>query len=281
MSPVKKILVPVDFSEMAQCLVRYAVSMARATGAELHFLHVYQAPVVSADAFVYVPDADTLEHMKTNHVDRLRNLVQSECSAQQASIYIAMDGIYGVAEDEIIAQAKQVSSDLILMGLQGSGYLRERLLGNTATHLFLHAPVPVLAIHPKTEFAPFRNVVFAYDQRTFNNKALLRPLRAITDFLGARLHVLSIVSELHDFPMLADSLRSNALDPGFPEDSTSYHIIQHDDAVEGLKEYCEENTIDLVTLVARKHSWLSNLLSERVSKKTAFRLELPVLALHD
>jgi len=266
---------------MAQCLVRYAVGMARGLGAELHFLHVYQAPVVSADAFVYVPDSDTLEHMRKNHVGRLRNLVQSECTAQQATLAFTIDGVYGVAADEIIATATRLSCDLILMGLQGAGYLRERLLGNTATHLFLHAPLPVLAIHPDMEFAPFRNAVFAYDQRAFQNKALLSPLRALTDFFETKLHVLSIVGELRDFPMLADSLRANALDPDFPQDSTSYHILQNEDAVEGLREYCEHNAIDLVTLVARKHSWLSNLLSERVSKKTAFRLEVPVLALHD
>ncbi|MFM2421076.1 MAG: hypothetical protein RL385_5799, partial [Pseudomonadota bacterium] len=51
MSSTKGILVPVDFSKGSEQAVAKAAELARALGAPLHLLHVYQVPVLA------LPDA--------------------------------------------------------------------------------------------------------------------------------------------------------------------------------------------------------------------------------
>ncbi|MBM4435314.1 MAG: universal stress protein [Chloroflexi bacterium] len=66
--------------------------------------------------------------------------------------------VEGLAPDAIIAAAKRLRSDLIVVGTRGLGRIASALLGSTARALARHSPVPVLVVRERRE-APRRILV--------------------------------------------------------------------------------------------------------------------------
>jgi nucleotide-binding universal stress UspA family protein len=49
--------------------------------------------------------------------------------------------------DVILSQAKELETDLIIMGAYGHSWLRERILGGNTYHLLNNSPIPMLMSH--------------------------------------------------------------------------------------------------------------------------------------
>ncbi|MBK9108429.1 MAG: universal stress protein [Saprospiraceae bacterium] len=278
---INRILIPIDFSESSKNQLKYGLSLGIKAQAEIHVLHIYQLPVVSLDAFVYVPDPENLEKIRSNFISQLFDLIKDVKFELKTDISVAIECQYGIPSDLIKSYAIENNCNLIVMGLQGSGYLTERILGSTTTHLFRNAPVPILGIHKSSHFVQIQNILFAYDGDLLVKKNILEPLIDLSKIFNAKIHVLNVVEELSEFPDLAEKLFENDLSPSLPQDSVSYHIIQKNDILEGIQEYCENNDIDLLTLIPKKHNILERISSESISKQVAYHIKIPILAIHE
>lgn len=278
---MKRILIPVDFSECSKNQLKFGLLLGIEANAEIHVLHVYQLPVVSADAFVYIPDPENLEKIRANYEVQMSEMIQELKHEIKSDPAIKTSCIYGIPGDQIKAYALETKCDLIIMGLQGHGYLTERVLGSTTTHLFLNSPAPILGVHKTSHFVQLKNILFAYDREVLVNKNILEPLVTMAHLFNARIHVLSVVQELEEFPTLSEKLLHNELTPSLPADKVSFHIIQNLDILEGLKEYCSNNDIDLLTLIPKKHNIFERIFSESISKQVAYRINIPILAIHE
>ncbi|MBK8956042.1 MAG: universal stress protein [Saprospiraceae bacterium] len=255
---MKQILIPIDFSENSVAQLKYGISLGILTDAEIHVLHIYQLPVISADAFVYVPGPKDMDAMRENYQNQLEDLVNKVKKDLITNINITSVCNYGIPSEQICTYASQGKFDLIVMGVQGSGYLSERLLGSTTTHLFRKSPAAVLGVHKSSHFIQIKNIVLAYDRELIAKKDILAPLVHICNIFDSHIHVLNIVNEIVEFPTLAQTLLENELNPSLPEDRVSYHIIQNEDILEGLKEYCVSMDIDLLAIIPRKHHFLND-----------------------
>ena len=50
---MKKILVPTDFSKASEHAAKYAFGLAKDLWADIHFIHVYQPPLLLGDPLTY------------------------------------------------------------------------------------------------------------------------------------------------------------------------------------------------------------------------------------
>jgi nucleotide-binding universal stress UspA family protein len=142
-----RILVPVDFSPESKNALRYAAAFARQFGASMTLLHVVEPIVCSAD-FGYGPvtrcsaNNDLLRKAKT----RLR-LLTNKLAVSRPKIAIILRT--GVAETEIVAAARDLESDLIVMGTRGDCIAGQTTIGSTAEQVVRHAPCPVFIVRKK------------------------------------------------------------------------------------------------------------------------------------
>lgn len=278
---MKPVLVAVDYSEISHALIRYAMEFATALQSKIELLHVFQIPVVATDAYAFVPEPSEINKIKLSHEKKLAEIAEEIKREYNLNCNFSAHCNYGLPGDGILNHLQESPSEFVIVGLQGMGYLAEHLLGSTTSHLFKNSPIPVLALHKNCRFKPFDNAVFAYDNKMFENRQLLKPFISLCKQFGTHIHVLSIISELEEFPTPASLLQSNELDPGIPMDHTSFHILENKSIVEGLKAYCEQMNIDVLVLVPRQHGFLYSLFHNSTSKKAAFNIHLPILAIHD
>jgi nucleotide-binding universal stress UspA family protein len=134
---MKNILLPTDFSENAQAAARYAAQLARQSGARLIILHAYNplASLASLDG-----------------VDKPEETVQAQLDAKAHELHDA----YGVsitrllkpgfAPDEVLALARRVKADLIVLGAQGLSHQHDTLMGRVAIELVGNEEFPVICI---------------------------------------------------------------------------------------------------------------------------------------
>ena len=143
MLEIRKILVPVDFSDHSQRALDEAIGLAKVFGSELHLLHCYQIhPTAIAPYGIVVPEAFELD-IRTAAAQRLSEW-REKASAQGVRVQEHITAHFPA--EEIAAMADQLGIDLIVMGTRGLTGLKHVLLGSVAERTIRLAKCPVLTV---------------------------------------------------------------------------------------------------------------------------------------
>lgn len=137
----KKLLVPVDLSDMA--ITRSALEKAKglALGWDAELRLVYVMPIVPSTYLEYVP-ADFESGEKTRVEKELRDILTGlGLPASLLSSAIRSGGVY----HEVLAEAEECKADLIVCGSHWPT-LATYLIGSHATSIVRHASCSVLVV---------------------------------------------------------------------------------------------------------------------------------------
>jgi nucleotide-binding universal stress UspA family protein len=137
MLEIKRILVPTDFGESAQCALRYACEFASRFGAELRVLHVQKDSVP-----YHGYDIDCPEEIKK----QLDECPEKICAGD---LNVSRAVRVGPPAAEIVQEAADWPADLIVMGTQGSGPLKHLFVGSVAEKVVRQSSCPVLVMRAK------------------------------------------------------------------------------------------------------------------------------------
>ena len=152
---VKRILCPVDFSETSDLALLYAISLARAFGAELEVLHVVAPPVTSLPGEHFLGDfvQVDMEALATACRERVDRLLAETPSAEKLQVTPTV--VCGIPYLEIIRIAGEKATDLLVMGTHGRSGIEHLLIGSVAERVVRKAPCPVLTVKkPKPSASP-------------------------------------------------------------------------------------------------------------------------------
>jgi nucleotide-binding universal stress UspA family protein len=152
-----RILVPVDFSEFSSKALDYALAFADQFDARVVLLHVVE-PAVYPESYMLV--ATALDDLNDDLL-RLAQQKLAELSKKRIGSRVASESLVrtGRAYSEIVAAARELNADLIILATHGYTGLKHVLLGSTAERVVRHAPCPVLTVRdPEHEFVEPRAV---------------------------------------------------------------------------------------------------------------------------
>lgn len=140
----QSILCPIDFSAPSSAALRYAAAIAKRSAGRLHVLYVND-PLLVAAAAVALGDRS----FASAALGELRPFVAKAIPAgtiKAAAInYVAETG---QPDRVIVATARRLRCDLIVMGTHGLTGADKLLIGSTTKRLFRLTPVPLLAVPP-------------------------------------------------------------------------------------------------------------------------------------
>jgi nucleotide-binding universal stress UspA family protein len=141
---MKTILVPVDFSKVSRYVLAEAARLARLTKARLVLLNIVQPPAVVTDLAPLVGEAlqltAELEVIGRRHLHRL----QKSPTLRGLKVEAICEQGFPVAQ--ILAQAKRLRADVIVLGSHGHGAVYHLVVGSTANGILKHASCPVLIV---------------------------------------------------------------------------------------------------------------------------------------
>lgn len=141
---LKRIVVPIDFSQTSAQALPYAAALAERFGAEIILLHVV-APVPLPLPF-YVrrrlqESAGSLAELAMD--EPMSRLCEEAFDKEMPSRTLVRTG---VPSDEITKAARSLGADLIILTTHGYTGLKHALLGSTAERVVRNATCPVLVV---------------------------------------------------------------------------------------------------------------------------------------
>lgn len=135
----KKILVPVDGSQNSMRGLNEAISIAKASNAEITGFYVFHLPFVSGIRYTQKMKKDADEK-----AIRALGPAMQACEKAGAKFKYKVGG--GKTGSQIVDFAKKNKYDMIVIGARGMSGAKEKFLGSVSNYVMHESKVPVLVV---------------------------------------------------------------------------------------------------------------------------------------
>ena len=271
---MKTIIVATDFSPASFNASAYAADMANAIKADLLLFHVYNAPVIYAEIPVVVNPPEPPEE-SVKKMNELKRRLSSRISSE---VIIQAEIMKGDFYHELDKLCGRIMPYAVVMGSQGSTGAKRFFLGSNAVYTAKHLPWPVITVPPDVSFTSIKKIGLACD---FENVVDTIPVdeinRLVKDF-QASLHILNTGKGKEFKPEMIQE--SAFLQEMILTLEPTYHFIRHENTDEGIMDFAEENHIDLLLVIPKRHGMINSLLNRSHSKQLVLHSHIPVMAIH-
>jgi nucleotide-binding universal stress UspA family protein len=159
---MKRILVPIDFSDVTPPVIDLARQLAKALDLEIHLVHVKELSAAAAPGTlgyglvgmpelapmsgVPVPVFDPMPQPIPEDEDQKSKLTQWQKEIAQEGIKVSLHEPTGAVAEEILNQADALNADMIVMGTHGHGAMYNLLVGSATKGVLKHSTRPVLLV---------------------------------------------------------------------------------------------------------------------------------------
>jgi nucleotide-binding universal stress UspA family protein len=286
----KKILVPLDGSQLSEFALNPALALATATKAELILMSaILEKEMVEVDDY-YETTASTMPLPDTQSMRaRMENYLNSIAETRAGiGVPIRTTVLEGDAASCVVETAVSEQADLIIMGTHGRSGVSRILLGSVTQKVWRQAPCPVMAVRDKK---PIQHILMPIEQQTLANHSL-DPAFVIGGSLSAQVHLLIATQDSALFrdddieiapgeKPLSEKLVEDIYNQegAYLEDlEARYHTPHPITAVRGGEEeevilnYARENGIDLIVLTGNGRSgfrsWFHTSITEKVMRNS-------------
>jgi nucleotide-binding universal stress UspA family protein len=271
---IKRILVPIDFSNNSMNALQTAVSMAQRHGADLKLLHVFDI-----DNNLYPEDNMGSNSNPDIAIKSLSRLAASVKNGDGVNCGIAY--ISGYIPNAILQTAKADNSDIIVMGKNGNSGHREMYAGTNSYYVIKKSHCPVLLIPSGKMYESFTDVLFPARPviSVFEKYDLIRPIirknKATLHFLGLRnpnyieeLHIISKLTDILKHQSAADHFNTT-FSYYFKDNKFAAHLV---DVIQ-KKEY----PYDLVVISAELDNNIKDYYLGDYAQQIIHQCQIPVL----
>lgn len=272
---MKTILAATDFSKVSLNAVEYAAQLALFSKSKLILFNAYSSPPIAVEIPVVYPSPKELE---TDCMKQLLKIQKKLELKYGHKLKIECKCKIGFAVDAINDFAKRNHVDLIVMGMQGGGYIVEHLIGSITTALMRKSHCPVLSIYQNLKFKPIKKIALACDYMDLDADSALAPLNELVNIFKARVYVLHVIPE---YEMTSTILERIKVRKTLGNMKASFYGIAAGNVVKNINTFVSERKMDMVVMVPRKHSFIDTILYEPDTKKMAFHSKVPLLTLHE
>lgn len=274
---MKKILFPTDFSEASKNAFLYALKLADSIKAEIITLHVYDFPKVNyIDVSQYlneiyeVTELSNFENYK-DQVPVLRNIADQN-NLEHIKISNVLER--GNLIDKIINLTNRDHIDYVVMGTKGATGLKQTFLGTETTKVMNETQAVVLAIPEHCQFQPIEKILFLTQYKE-EDLIVLKKIIKLAKVFEAHIDCLYVKG-------FYEIMNDNEMDDWnkiIKDKDISLHTIQDNDVEGVILNFIESNKINMIAMHIHHKSFFEKLFQISLSKKLAFHINVPILAI--
>ncbi len=288
---VRRIMVPVDFSDISFDACRFAISLAAKFKAEVKLVHVFYNPAIDvspyADHYSYqvklVDSLREIEKSARENMLKLEHKLKVWCIKENLSqIRFTAKLINGFSTDEILEYCKVYKPAIIIMGTRGLTRDNFKAFGRVASKVIEHSTVPVLALPSGTvkTIGEIKSVLYATDLDPSDFSSLNRLIQMLAPF-KIKIHCVHIcfVEKKPWDSVKLDELKLH-LKNEYKGIDISFNNIISDNIINGLETYIRDNNIDALAVTAHRRTLLEKIFIPSVSRKIYSETGKPLLVFH-
>lgn len=274
---MKKILVPIDFSEHSEYALEIAAQLAKKQNAELVALHMMglSQAVITKDDSKEVMEA--MFYMKLAE-KRFNEFLDREY-LKDLKVHTTVQNYKEF--QEINAVAKEFGCDLIVMGSHGSSGIHEMFVGSNTEKVVRHSDIPVLVIKHRDSDIEINTIVFASNFDKEFLKAFLNA-RKLSRTLNAKLQLVYVNTPGDGFRStqeMNNKILQFLLEAKADEEYKVTDVAVYDayTVEEGVFEYSNFINADAIAMPTHGRKGLAHFFAGSISEDLVNHSDLPVI----
>ncbi|MEE9364135.1 MAG: universal stress protein [Cellulophaga sp.] len=269
---MKKIIVPVDFSEHSEFALKVAASLAKKHGSEIFALHMLEL----SDAII-----SSTEGIHQQQAVFFLKLAEKRFTEFLDKPYLKDIKVTPIVKhfkvfSEVNEVAKKHKANLVVIGSHGTDGLHEIFVGSNAEKVVRHSDIPVLVIKSEIEDFKIEHFVFACDFKEENISAFKKAM----DFakkLSAELHLVYINTPGDAFISTRDIYKRISTFLLKSGEGKQVEIYNDYSIEKGILNYSEKINADIIAIPTHGHRGLLHFFHGSIGEDIANHSKLPVV----
>ncbi|WP_155801011.1 universal stress protein [Pontibacter sp. BAB1700] len=268
LSQTKRILVPLELNETGEDLLYYAGQLAHALGAELYLFHACKT-------------ADLTYTQQSSCIQKLRSFAERVFSREfkYSKVAAPFDCVVrpGQVRDSIQSVVQEYQIDLVLMdaGTRANNGLNREATELAAVVMDL-VSCPVMVLPASIHYRKLKNLVFATDFTDQDQKVLFR-IADLAQQLNAKLTLVQVYGEEERSQLCYYKAAMLEIEKQLKGRKVAVRLLEEEDVLEGISEFSEETSADLLILATQDNYLMERLFSTNYTKTMAFHTRIPLL----
>lgn len=269
------LLIPTDFSEVANHALAVAKLIAKKTNAHLHLAHFYTLPIAD---YTY-PDVNMPAELMTQmREDAKIALEQLSSTLQNEGFTVETTMEMGSITDEIVNLAKEIKATMIIMGTTGAAGIINKIMGSNAANVMQRTEQPILLIPQNCTCTSYNNIVYLDELKEDDTEVLKKVFEFAKTLDAKNIKLLNVNTGFFFKPI--DEKLMQKLDDTFGLENIKLETSDGADIQEGIEHYLENHKADLLVMSTHKKSFLERIFSSSDTIKVAQYTTVPLLVYH-
>lgn len=273
---MKKIIVPVDFTDTARNAARYALQFAADIRAEVVFYHSYDTLELGSDGTPLSSDPQALRTIAETALENFKNEF-----ADLPPVRLSTVAEPGTLTEDLERYVRNHGVGLIVSGINWSTPLEQLVVGSTTLELVNRNIRPVIIVPQDARYFGVENVAFASDLRDVERTTPVEPLKSFLEVIKPSLHVVHVLEEKFAQPSDDFQTQRQLLEKLLDDYHPTFTLIRDRNFTDAINEFVDDNDIDLLITLPRHHSFFSTLFGGTHTRKLAYTSHVPILAIHE
>ena len=275
-APLRRILVPVDFSITSERALNYAASLSTVLKSEVVIFHVIDVPIVSSGDMVFTVDFSELQKDSTAQLEK----IQMEIASKYPGINTSFENVTGIAAQEILKKSQDGGFDLVIMGSNGTSGVNEVIFGSVAKHVIANCTCPVLTVPSNAPAHAPEKVAFAtnFDEHELQSIFLLAEILKPFNTEINLIHV-GETGDMKQQDQMLNYFRGQ-IRTNINYENIRYHLVGGDDIEDAIEKFTIANKMDWLAIAKRKRNFFDKLTTRSLTNKIHHHSYLPLLVFH-
>lgn len=259
---MKKIIIPTDFSEIAQNATRFAISVAKHIHGKLVFFH--------ADEHLNVNDLNSLR----KETDKISALVPGVTSE-----FVASNKLFNSLT---LKETFKDNIDFIVIGTSGeSADISKKLFGTNTSEILEDVNCPVIAVPEGCTYKEIKRIAYASDLIKLEKE--LEKIISFAKQFDASIevfHVSPIFPDLGDVEKMNIPAKIEQLKQKYQYDSIDYYVqktAQDNQIQSGINAFLSHHNSDLLVIFHNNVTGIDRFLTESETEKLVTHIKTPML----
>ena len=274
---MKKIIVPVDFSDLSSHALDFAIEFNALVKGEIVLLHVLELPNYSFSVAGEMAHSRPEDFYNGQVIKGAHNRLEEWATkVSEAGQKVAIRMKHGNPYQHISAEIVEEKAHWVVMGSTGASGLSEVFLGSNAERVIRHSDCPVITVKGPAKISEMKNLVFASDLSAEQNW-VAHKAKDVQEMLSLNMHIVKVktphnfLSEKAAMEQLTSFSKRNHFE------NTTLNTVEGDYPDEGIIAFAEEVNAGMVIIGTHGKTGLAHIFGGSRAEDLANHSKIPVL----
>lgn len=276
---IKRVLIPVDFSETGQLALEQGAYMASLFKAELYLLHVIEMVEFVYTAYdpvsVITVDTDEIEKNATKTLEEQGEKLKNKYGLEVTTL---------ISRGRVVSELNEIAIDnkidMIVMGTHGAKGFEEYFIGSNAHKITNLSPCPILTIQTHVKNIGFKNIVLPIDSSLHSRQKVDHAILMASHY-GAFVHVLGLLETDDKIDENKFMIKLEAVENALKKDKVDYSrkIVHGKNLAAETMKFAEEVKGDLIIIMTDHESYYTGMFLGIFAKQIVNHSKIPVMSI--